>query len=653
MPLINPDEEITEAGDYTITANLATPRLGITATSIRAYQDNELIEDSGNNPANFIAAIPDNAEGEMVIRVEAEDSLGREYSLQKTYSFNTLYEMFIFLGDGVDPRIQLFHPSAPTTAIEPDSNAPPEYVRDMDYTIDGLIACTDRNTLRAYKISEGEIGYDLKFCQELLSVSAYVYASSFNHTGEVLITKSSYSSGQTYIYKRYDLAGVDATEPTERFQQTSRIAVGAGEIEAFSPNEDIFATQSFGVIYISRLVDGYFAPDAPEYSLSIAGTSGWGNLRWSYDGRFLAGHQGTTSWNVKILEWLGGTLTEVAISGVVQQVPSSSGSLNQLAWHPSRHLLLCGAEDTNLLMLVRVVPGSPSTATNITATNIDVLPINRTQWIGWSADGQYAFASSSAGYRRYLFDAEAETLTYIDTVGSLATYAITGVYFKKSEAKHLPIKYLGWSWSGKWEYMLLSQKQFLATRNPLVGSSNMYCRHSRTKSSGKYDVRFIATLTGGATAPVLGVCKTYYPDATGVQNFGYTDDQYAVWTWDSTAAQARTMHNNTFTNHGDFGNMSTGQEVMMAVDFTAGKIWFGIDGTWFNSGDPEAGTNPTYSSMPAGDYYLAVSLIPYGGVCSARIVHPDDFVTPVTPGFEPGWPEYDGEWNQSTALPID
>lgn len=31
-----------------------------------------------------------------------------------------------------------------------------------------------------------------------------------------------------------------------------------------------------------------------------------------------------------------------------------------------------------------------------------------------------------------------------------------------------------------------------------------------------------------------------------------------------------------------------------------GELWMGKNGTWFNSGDPAAGTNPVADSMPTG-----------------------------------------------------
>jgi hypothetical protein len=34
---------------------------------------------------------------------------------------------------------------------------------------------------------------------------------------------------------------------------------------------------------------------------------------------------------------------------------------------------------------------------------------------------------------------------------------------------------------------------------------------------------------------------------------------------------------------------------MLAYDPSSGKLWFGLDGTWFNSGNPAAGTGQVYT----------------------------------------------------------
>ena len=59
--------------------------------------------------------------------------------------------------------------------------------------------------------------------------------------------------------------------------------------------------------------------------------------------------------------------------------------------------------------------------------------------------------------------------------------------------------------------------------------------------------------------------------------------------------------NNTAASYGTA--FSNGDVCMLALNLTSGKVWFGNNGTWFNSGDPVAGTNEAYSSL-AGPLYL-------------------------------------------------
>jgi hypothetical protein len=47
--------------------------------------------------------------------------------------------------------------------------------------------------------------------------------------------------------------------------------------------------------------------------------------------------------------------------------------------------------------------------------------------------------------------------------------------------------------------------------------------------------------------------------------------------------------------------------VMMAIDFDAGKIWYGLNGTWYNSGDPAAGTNPSQTFTAGTTMHAAMS----------------------------------------------
>ena len=54
-------------------------------------------------------------------------------------------------------------------------------------------------------------------------------------------------------------------------------------------------------------------------------------------------------------------------------------------------------------------------------------------------------------------------------------------------------------------------------------------------------------------------------------------------------------YNGSATSYGSQVNI--GEIGMVAVDMDNGKIWFGKDGTWFESGNPSTGANPAFSNV--------------------------------------------------------
>jgi|GEM_PF-5741339 len=61
-------------------------------------------------------------------------------------------------------------------------------------------------------------------------------------------------------------------------------------------------------------------------------------------------------------------------------------------------------------------------------------------------------------------------------------------------------------------------------------------------------------------------------------------------------ATGDTRHDSTNTATGTL--FDAGDIVMIAVDETAGLIWWGVNGTWVSGGDPAAGTGAQYSGLP-------------------------------------------------------
>jgi hypothetical protein len=62
--------------------------------------------------------------------------------------------------------------------------------------------------------------------------------------------------------------------------------------------------------------------------------------------------------------------------------------------------------------------------------------------------------------------------------------------------------------------------------------------------------------------------------------------------------------------------ITTGGRINVAVDFDAGKMWFGLDGSWVGSGNPASGTNPTYTFTPNAALYAAISVYGVGQIAT-------------------------------------
>lgn len=93
----------------------------------------------------------------------------------------------------------------------------------------------------------------------------------------------------------------------------------------------------------------------------------------------------------------------------------------------------------------------------------------------------------------------------------------------------------------------------------------------------------------------------------------------------------------TFTANGKSEiDYSNGDTVLIAVDFDAGKLWFGVNGVWCGSGNPAAGTDWTYSFTPG------TALFPMVGIQTASctaLFGATSFAYTVPSGFNSGWYE--------------
>ena len=130
------------------------------------------------------------------------------------------------------------------------------------------------------------------------------------------------------------------------------------------------------------------------------------------------------------------------------------------------------------------------------------------------------------------------------------------------------------------------------------------CRATMGVTTGKWYYEFRGVTQAGIGNFALTNFTTSTQNLTAVSAFGGTLTNYI-------GANANISGNNlqfqssgysaSLANSTLFASYASGDVVNIAVDFTAGKIWVGKNGTWYNSGDPGAGTNATSTfTAPVG-----------------------------------------------------
>lgn len=98
---------------------------------------------------------------------------------------------------------------------------------------------------------------------------------------------------------------------------------------------------------------------------------------------------------------------------------------------------------------------------------------------------------------------------------------------------------------------------------------------------------------------IVGVVNQTWGNTIGV---GADINSWGIIT-QNNANNGQAYHNNTVTS--SYATFASGDVVMVAFDVSAGKLWFGRNGTWFNSGAPASGTGFIYSDL-AGTIFPAL-----------------------------------------------
>ena len=116
-------------------------------------------------------------------------------------------------------------------------------------------------------------------------------------------------------------------------------------------------------------------------------------------------------------------------------------------------------------------------------------------------------------------------------------------------------------------------------------------------SSGKW----YWEITGAGTLYChIGIADRVPDDGTAERWPGRISTGYSYYNGDGTK-----YNNNTGSSYGE--SYDNTDIIGVAFDADNGKLWFSKNNTWQASGNPAAGTNAAFSSIPAGTYFPCIS----------------------------------------------
>ncbi len=152
---------------------------------------------------------------------------------------------------------------------------------------------------------------------------------------------------------------------------------------------------------------------------------------------------------------------------------------------------------------------------------------------------------------------------------------------------------MAWNPADKGSGIVLSNNNVRAYEN---GAGDHGVRSVVSHSSGKwyFEIRVVSTtiqnsnLGIASSSCALNVGMISHADSWGMDRFG---DLY---------------NNGVKQVDMDFGTWFPGDVYNCAVDLDNDKIWFGEDGTWYNSGDPANGTNPSYDGITSSTTFYVM-----------------------------------------------
>jgi hypothetical protein len=136
-----------------------------------------------------------------------------------------------------------------------------------------------------------------------------------------------------------------------------------------------------------------------------------------------------------------------------------------------------------------------------------------------------------------------------------------------------------------------------AVMNPLIRS---YSAQSWTLSNGNLQYTDTGSGGGWGLATISATSGKWYWEGTVTANaknhgMGWTTIGNISFGYNGCYSTNGGVNNTTGGSATTFATYTTNDVIGIAVDVTAGKVWFSKNGTFLGSGDPVAGTNPAFT----------------------------------------------------------
>lgn len=130
-------------------------------------------------------------------------------------------------------------------------------------------------------------------------------------------------------------------------------------------------------------------------------------------------------------------------------------------------------------------------------------------------------------------------------------------------------------------------------------SLQKYVRGTIGVTSGKW--YFEGVFTNTTSAMFIGMSADTETSTSGNAYIGNSANGWSM----QVTTTVNKVNNATFTSISATNYISTSNVFMVAYDADNGKLFFGVNGTWFNSADPAAGTNAQFTSV-SGTLYPSI-----------------------------------------------